>query len=253
MILRGGVKTVPIITGGYNKKSQRGGPVYFNELWMPHTNAFFYTDTPSSAFSPVYTYVDDKKETILMKVQTNVNSLTGLTLAPDYMVKIGSSYPLAPQCIGRDGLHPIVTQKKDGGFEKINVGAWPDFTNMYMYAYNSVATSLEYLGSFNINTTGHGGPYLTPMYYRSPYDLNNALGIGIELRFWDVDQSFYSEFENAFQSCYNNYSNPDKAVMEYYVTATNNYAAYNNTQVAGVSLTAQMFSDLTGLQCNSLT
>lgn len=253
MNLHSGVGTIAVFNAYGKQKTKTEVPCYFNELWMPHTNAFFYTDTPSSAFSPVYTYVDDEKETILMKVQTNVNSLTGLTLAPDYMVKIGSSYPLAPQCIGRDGLHPIVTQKKDGGFEKINVGAWPDFTNMYMYAYNSVATSLEYLGFFHVNTTGHAGANLTLMNYRSPYDLNNALGLGIELRYWDVDQSFYSEFENAFQSCYNNYNNPDKANLEYYVTATNNYASYNNTQVNGVSLTAQMFSELTGLQCNSLT
>lgn len=250
MILRGGVKTIPIITGGYNKKSQRGGPVYFNELVMPHTNAYSFVETPGSAFSPVYTFIDYTQDVILMKVQTNGDAMSGLRLVPNSMVQLGSGlYPLAPQSIGQDGLHPKIAQKTMSSFMQINVGAWPDFTNMYLYAYNSVSTDLEYIGFMPVNAY----PQLLYMNYLSPYDVNNALNLGIELRYWEVNQSDYVLFENAFQSCYNNYNNPDKAAMTYYVTATNNYGSYDNAQVNGGTLTAELFSAMTGLSCNSLT
>jgi len=252
MMIQGGVNSIPIIGRGWGRSgapSVSDVPVYFNELWMPHTNAYSFVETPSSAFSPVYTYIDDEKEVILMKVQTNGDSLSGLKLAPGNMVVVGSSiYPVAPQAVGRDSMFPHVDKKSGDGFEKIDVGAWPDFTNMYLYAYNSVSTDLEYIGYMPVNNA----PTLSFMNYRSPYDLNNMLNLGIPLNYWGANSSIYGEFETAFSVCYNNYNNPDKPALTYYVTATNNYASYNNVQVNGAQLTAEMFASMTNQACRNI-
>ena len=249
MYMQSGVNTL-VIGRGYtmNKWGSPAGaqPAYFNKLTTPHIFNHFPATIPQAAFPNVYSFVDQYKETVLMKVGTYeyMSGIKQMARPADITTPSGWSI-IAPNS-GNENKFVAAEDLK--GFRRINISVEPYFNNLFLYAYRT-DNVLEYLGFMPVN-------FSAPMQvgettFISPYD-NQAMYDGYNFMYYFCNTEYYNRISSSFENLYTNYNNPDKNRFDYYVTASNSYAAYNDIQVSPASLTAEMFEAMTELPCIGL-
>ena len=248
MIMQSGVNSI-VIKRGFNKAGSPAttdAPAYFNQLTTPHIFNHFPASIPQAAFPNMYTYVDKDKETILLKVGT-YEYISGIRQMPRPAdISTPANYAvIAPNGGNENKFIPV---EYSDGFNRINISAEPYFNNLYLYAYRT-DYNLEYLGFMPVNLSAP--MQIGTVTFPSPYD-NQSIYEGYNFQYYFCNTEYYNRISSSFENLYTNYNNPDKNRFDYYVTASNSYAAYNDIQVSPASLTAEMFEAMTELPCIGL-